>query len=183
MNGQKPPASPSEEADRTQLDLAKQEGTAYFRSLEYMANKVAANGATQECGDVIVGFAQEKAEGMYRLRNQELVWEEPPQDENCHFEVTVIDATDRRFIPNLDVTLTVTDGKGNEVGSEKMPFLWHPGLYHYGRNWALPGDGRYNLVVDIETPEFPRHDKVNGRRYAKPIKAHFPSVQVKTGRG
>jgi len=182
MDDQKPPASPSEEADRTQLALAQEEGGAYFKSLKHMVKDVADNGSTQHCGDVIVGFAQEKAEGLYQLQNGELVWEEPAADQNCHFEVTVIDATDHRFIPCLDVTLTVTDADGKEIGSEKMPFLWHPGLYHYGRNWALPGDGKYDLRVDVAAPAFPRHDKVNGRRYAQPVQAHFSGVEVKTGR-
>ncbi|OHV74393.1 iron transporter [Ensifer sp. LCM 4579] len=182
MNEQNPPTAPSEEADKTQLKLAKQEGSAYSRSVDHMAKKVADSGATQRCGDFVVGYAQEKAEGLYRLRDGKLEWEEPSEDENCHFEVVVMDAADHRFVPCLDVSLTVIDDAGNQVGSAEMPFLWHPGLYHYGRNWALPGDGRYDLKIDIKAPGFPRHDKTNGRRYCEPVQAHFQGVAVKTGR-
>lgn len=177
-----PPAKPSDEADRHQLKLAKEEGDAYFRSLEYMAKDVADTGDTQHCGDYIVAFAQEEAEGMYTMKDGKLEWTEPAEDENCHFEVAVLDATDRRFIPGLNVTLTVMDEEGTVVGSEHMPFLWHPGLYHYGRNWALPGDGRYTLRIDIPAPDFPRHDKTNGKRFGEAVQATFKNVEVKTGR-
>lgn len=177
-----PPAKPSDEADRNQLKLAKEEGSAYFRSLQYMANEVADNGATQQCGDMIVAFAQEEAEGMYMMKDGKLVWTEPADGENCHFEVAVLDATDKRFIPGLDVTLTVMTEDGTVVGAEHMPFLWHPGLYHYGRNWALPGDGRYTLRIEFPAPDFPRHDKTNGKRFAEPVQATFEGVEVKTGR-
>lgn len=183
MNAHNPPAVPSDEADKTQLKLAGEEGAAYFKSLEYMANEVADNGGKQHQGDFIVGFAQERAEGMYHLKEGKLEWMGPSKDENCHFEVSVVDATDHRFVPHLDITLTVTDDKGKEIGSERMPFLWHPGLYHYGKNWALPGDGTYDLTIDIAAPDFHRHDKKNGKRYAKPVRAVFRGIKVKTGRG
>lgn len=182
MSTKQPPDVPSEEADRMQLELAKEEGRAYSKSLEYMANKVAENGGSADCGDMVVAFAQEKAEGLYRLRDGELVWEEPSLDQNCHLEISVLDANDRRFIPCLDVRLTVTDAKGNQIGSEMMPFLWHPGMYHYGKNWALPGNGAYDLEVEIKAPDFPRHDKENGQRYSRPVRAHFRSVEITTGR-
>ncbi len=183
MDERTPPTKPSEEADRKQLKLASEEGDAYFKSLEYMASEVADSGATQHHGDMIVAYAQEKAEGMYHLKDGKLEWVEPPQDRNCHFEVTVVDAADHRFIPFLDITLTVTAEDGTEIGTEKMPFLWHPGLYHYGMNWALPGDGKYDLTIRVAAPTFPRHDKKNGKRYAEPVEAVFKGIEVKTGRG
>jgi hypothetical protein len=54
-------------------------------------------------------------------------------------------------------------------------------MYHYARNWELPGDGTYDLAVEIEPPTFPRHDKTNGRRFAEPVSVRFEGVQVKTG--
>lgn len=175
-----PPAKPSDEADEKQLKMAQAEGDAYQKSLEYMANQVAHTGDTQQAGDYIVAFAQEEAEGMYHLKNGELEWVEP-DDENCHFEVSVVDATDHRFIPHLDVNLTVLDSQGDLVGTRKMPFLWHPGLYHYGANWKLPGDGKYTLRIKIAAPTFTRHDKTNGKRYAEPVEVEFKDVSVKTG--
>ncbi len=173
---------PSDEADRAQLGLARQTGVAYANSVEYMASVVAHTGGLKRAGDMIVAFAQERAEGMYEFRNGSLEWVKPGEDENCHIEIAVMDAGDHRFIPELDVLVTVIDENGREIGSRKMPFLWHPGLYHYGGNWAVPGDGVYTFRIDIAAPTFPRHDKKNGRRYAKPVRAEFENVQVKTGR-
>jgi hypothetical protein len=162
--------------------MAKQEGQVYFESLQYMANEVAHTGNTQRAGDYIVGFAQEKAEGLYHLRNGELEWIEP-DEENCHIEVAVLDATDHRFIPGLDIEATLLDADGEEVTTFDCPFLWHPGLYHYGRNVKVPGDGTYTLRIRIAAPTFPRHDKVNGKRYAEPVEVEFAGVQTKTGQG
>lgn len=60
-------------------------------------------------------------------------------------------------------------------------FLWHPWLYHYGRNWTVPRDGTYGLRVRIEPPDFPRHDKENGLRYREPVEVVFDGVHIETG--
>ena len=65
-----PTRRPSDEADAKQLEMARQEGEAYHRSLNYMANEVADTGGEQQAGDYIVAFAQERAEGMYMLREE-----------------------------------------------------------------------------------------------------------------
>ncbi len=82
-------------------------------------------------------------------------------------------------MPRRDLTVVGPDGQ--EVGTERMPQLWHPWLYHYGRNWTVPGDGTYTLRVRIDPPTFPRHDKENGKRYAEAVEVEFTGVEVKTG--
>ena len=174
--------SPSDEATATQLRLAQEEGAAYQRSLDYMVNEVADTGAKTRAGDYIIGFAQERAEGMYRLeREGRLEWAEP-EEENCHIEVSVSDAGDRRFIPGLDIEVTLVPASGAPVGPFKTPFLWHPGLYHYGRSVKVPGDGTYTVRIRIAPPSFMRHDKENGKRYAETVEVEFPDVAIKTGR-
>jgi hypothetical protein len=178
----KPPREPSDEADRKQLDMAKAEGDAYQRSLRYMAEEVADSGGRQAAGDYIVAYAQERAEGMYMLRGEgKLEWTEPER-ENCHLEISVSDAADGRFIPYLKIEASLTAESGVTVGPFEVPFVWHPGLYHYGRNIEVPGDGRYTLQVRIAPPDFMRHDEVNGRRYASAVEVTFKDVAVKTGR-
>ncbi|HEY0418292.1 MAG TPA: iron transporter [Acetobacteraceae bacterium] len=177
-----PSRTPSDEADARQLAMALAEGDAYQRSLDYMAQEVADNGGKKRAGDYIVAYAQERAEGMYHLDGKgELVWMEPG-DENCHIEISVCDAADHRFIPGLDIEVTLTPEKGERIGPFKVEFLWHPGLYHYGRNVKLPGDGEYTIGITIAPPTFMRHDKVNGQRYAKAVEVRFEHVAVKTGR-
>jgi hypothetical protein len=139
------------------------------------------HGSSVQVGDFMVGYAVELAEGMYHLQGDKLVWENPT-DENAHIEVVVRDGADGRFIPALSVQVTVTDADGKEVGRHDHPFLWHPWLYHYGRNWKLPGDGKYTIQVDVDVPDFPRHDKRNGQRYTRPVRAIFEDVRVRTGK-
>ena len=175
-----PAKTTSEEADQRQLDLARGEGEAYQRSLKYMAEEVAHTGAMADAGDYTVGIAQEEAEGMYQLRDGELEFVEP-EAENCHLEVAVADAADGRFVPHLSVTAQLSSEDGETVGPVEMPFLWHPGLYHYGANLTVPGDGTYDVRVQIEPAAFGRHDEANGDRYDESVEVTFEDVDVKCG--
>lgn len=178
-----PSERPSDEADAQQLKLAQREGDAYHAALRYMVEQVADTGAQQRAGDYIVAFAQERAEGMYHLHGDgDLRWMEPAEGENCHLEISVSDAADHRFIPYLTIHATLTAQDGQQIGPVEIPFVWHPGLYHYGRNLTVPGDGSYTIRVQFDPPRFMRHDKVNGRRYAEPVDVEFRDVHVKTGR-
>lgn len=175
-----PPMEASDEATGEQLQLARDQGRALRRALEHMTGKEADDGALTRAGDYLVACAVEEAEGMWQMRDGSLEWTEP-EDENVHVEVAVCDGADGRFIPGLEVTLTLVDEGGREVGTHPQPFLWHPWLYHYGRNWKVPGDGRYTLRVRIEPPAFGRHDRKNGRRFAEPVEVEFPGVEIQTG--
>jgi hypothetical protein len=171
---------PSEEANEEQLRLAGEQGDTLQKAVENMTREEAHDGGQKQAGDYLIDYAVEEAEGLYYLRDGCLEWEEP-EEENVHVEVAVRDASDRRFIPALEVYATLVDQGGEEVGTHRQPFLWHPWLYHYGRNWKVPGDGEYTLRVRIEAPEFPRHDKENGRRFAEPVEVEFQGVKIKTG--
>lgn len=92
-----------------------------------------------------------------------------------------MDAGDGRFVPGLDVEVAVIDAGGAEVGRHTQPLLWHPMLYHYGRNWTVPGDGSYTFRVRVAPASFPRHDKKNGRRYTEPVEVEFADISVETG--
>lgn len=83
-------------------------------------------------------------------------------------------------MPGLQVWLTVLDADGNEIGVHRQKLLWHPWRYHYGRNWKLPGDGKYTFRVYIPAPDFPRHDQKNGKRFAESVWAEFTEVKIKT---
>ncbi len=91
------------------------------------------------------------------------------------------DPADGRLIPGLDVEATVVGGDGSEIGTKRLPLLWHPYLYHYGANWALPDSGTYTLRVRFAPPSFPRHDRKNGRRFLEGCEVTFDGVKVKAG--
>jgi len=60
----------------------------------------------------------------------------------------------------------------------QQPFIWHPWLYHYGRNWKLPGSGKYAFQIHIDMPKFHRHDKENGRRFTEPVDVVFKDIEI-----
>lgn len=170
----------SDDADKEQLKLAAQQGQAFMAAADHMMNEEADDGQKQTAGDYVVGYAIEEAEGMYQWEGGELVWRNPT-NENAHIEIVVADARDGRFVPGLVITLTLMDEEGTVIGSHPQPFLWHSWLYHYGRNWVVPGNGTYRMKISIRPPSFMRHDKANGSRYAKPIVVEFDNVHIKTG--
>ncbi len=171
--------SPSDESTRKQLALARAQGDAFGKAVEMMTQEEA-HGEQVETDDYLVGYAVEEAEGMYHFRDGALEWQNP-DDENAHIEIVVRDAHDGRFLPGLAVNVTVNDESGTVIGSHEQPFLWHPWLFHYGRNWKLPGDGTYKLAVHVEPPQYMRHDKVNGKRFAEAVDVEFEGVEIETG--
>lgn len=168
---------PSDEATADQLALAKQQGDAYGQALAAMAQ--IATVQTKSAGDFTVALVAEKAEGLYMLQGGQLQWTEPG-DNNAHLEVGPRDAGDGRFVPGLDISLTLTTSTGEQVGQETMPLIWHPWLYHYGKNWKVPGDGTYHATVTIQPFSGDRHDQTNGKRYAEPVTVEF-DIPITTG--
>ncbi len=178
-----PPMDPrSDEASEHQLALARDQGRAYGSALEHMTADIAIDGGEQRAGDYLIGFAVEKAEGLYMWEDDELVWHEP-EEENLHVEVAVRDAADGRFVPGVEVRATLLDSRGDDLGTSVLPLLWHPMMYHYGSNWNVPGDGRYTLRVHVEPPGFARHDDINGRRFCDSADVEFRDVAVQAGHG
>lgn len=175
-----PEKQPSDEVDVNQILQSRTEGEAYQTSVTYMANTVANDGGTRERGEYLVGYAQEEAEGMYQLVEEGEFEFVEPDDENCHLEIVVADAGDKRFVPYCDVSATF-EREGTEHGPFDLPFLWHPGVYHYGSNLELPESGEYDLHVRVEPPEFGRHDEQNGDRYGETVEVTFEAVDVETG--
>jgi len=148
--------------------------------VDHLTALVADDGGERRAGPYLVGYAVEEAEGMYEWAEGELVWREPG-DDNLHVEIAVRDGADGRLVPGVTVTVTVADAEGRELGTEEHPLLWHPMLYHYGRNWRVPGDGDYTLRVRIEPPRFTRHDRINGKRFTEPVEVEFTGVRAVTG--
>lgn len=173
-----PPMDPdTSEATPRQLELARLQGDAYVDAVHYMAEEVADDGGEMRAGDYVISYAVEEAEGMYDWVDGELVWRDPGET-TTHLEVAVRDAGDGRFVPGAEVTVTMISPDGTEVGTENHPLLWHPMVYHYGRNWALPVDGDYVMRVHVEPPTFMRHDEVNGRRFTTAVDVEFDRVRV-----
>lgn len=177
-----PPREVTDEASKRGLELAKQDGDAYQKMVDYFVDQVATSGAKQRAGDYLVGVAVEEAEPLWHQLGGKLELKEPIADANAHLEVVVADGADGRFIPGLDIKVELIDAGGRELGTYALPFLWHPTMYHYGQSVHVPDDGEYTMRVHIEAPTFARHDKKNGRRYAEPVTCEFSGIQIKRGR-
>lgn len=176
-----PPMNPdSSEATTRQLDLARGQGDAYRAALDFMAYEVAHDGGTQEIDDYLVAYAIEEAEGMYAYEDGALVWHNP-DGTNAHVEVVVCDAADGRFVPGLTVTAALVTPHGELLGPHEQTLVWHPMIYHYARNWDVPEDGEYTLRIHIEPAPFPRHDEINGRRFAEAVDVEFQGVKIARG--
>lgn len=180
---QRPPMdSRSSEADKKQLELARAQGDAYGNALKHMTDVVADDGGERLAGHFRIGYAVEKAEGMYEWTGSELEWKDPAT-ENLHVEVAVRDASDGRFVPDVRVTVTLIDPDGHEVGTHEQAMMWHPMLWHYGQNWTVPVDGTYRMKVHVEPPTFMRHDEINGIRFTDAVDVEFDNVKVTRGQG
>ena len=178
-----PPMDPNtSEATQKQLDLARAQGDAYGRALDHMTGSVADDGGQLAAGNYLIGYAIEEAEGMYEWADGQLSWRDPGAD-NLHVEVAVRDRADGRFVPGVTVYATLISADGTEIGTHEHPMLWHPMIYHYGRNWKVPVGGRYSLRVRVEPPTFMRHDEVNGLRFTTVEEVTFTDVTVEFGRG
>jgi hypothetical protein len=186
MEAQMPPMEASQVASAAQLRLARQQGEVYGQALEAKREETGALPA-KRVGDYEIAVWAEKAEGWYEMvtgplgtGEPQLEWRPPKAQENSHIEVAVRDASDGRFVPELPMQVTVYAPGGSQVGSHRYSFVWHPWLFHYGRNWQVPGDGEYRIHVRIDPPGFPRRDRVNGRRYTEPVEADF-TVAIEVG--
>lgn len=176
-----PPTAVTDEASKHGLDLAKQEGDAYQKMVQYFISNVATSGAKKRAGDYTIGVAVEEAEPLWHLLGGKLELKEPFKDANAHLEVVVTDGADGRFIPELHIMVTLLKD-GSEIGTYHLPFLWHPTMYHYGRSVHVPNEGDYTMRVCFEPPTFGRHDKTNGQRYGQPISVEFDGIRIKPGR-
>ena len=176
-----PPRKVTDEASQQGLKLSREAGDAYHRMVEYFVENVATSGKMQRAGDYLVGVATEEAEPLWHLLGGKLQLKEPAADLNAHLEVVVMDAADHRFVPELTVDVTVgRDGK--EMGTFRLPFLWHPTMYHYGHSIHIDEAGEYDLTVCIAAPTFGRHDKTNGERYPEAISLTFEGIRLEPGR-
>lgn len=175
------PGKPSKESTPEQLRLARDQGDRYKAALEAMRHETG-RGASIEVRDMVISYSEENAEGMYEWQDDQLVWRNPDPEQNAHLEIAVQDAHDGRFIPYLDVKVTVFEsGKDEPLFSVDLPFLWHPWLYHYGSNVHLPHEGMYDLLVNVSELRIGRHDMENGDRYTHAAEVRFERAPLVTG--
>lgn len=175
--------SPADSA--AELTLARAQGDQTGRALYQMAHSEATDGVQRRVNDYIVAFANEFAETYWEPEGGSLVYRSEPEasaETNAHFEVSVRDARTGRFLPGLTVHVTLMDGSGRELSAHDVPLMWHPWIYHYGRNWRVPRSGdHYRVRVRVDEPPFRRWGRGARDLFTTPIDVTFEDIRVRTG--
>jgi len=177
-------AAADTEDDEVDLALASAQGDALAEAFREMSRNVANSSAELRVGDYRVACAVEYAETSWVMNHDHLAYDprsEQSTETNAHLEVGVFDAMTGRFLPGLQVRATIVDGANVGEGTKDVAFMWHPWLYHYGRNWRVPHAGLYRVQVHVDPPPWSRAGAQRGRRFAEPIDVEFPEVRIETG--
>ena len=118
-------------------------------------------------------------EGFYQPSGAGLSWQAPSG--GAHLRVIVRDGSDGRVVPELTVRATVLGSGGEQAKPVALPFGWYPLLNGYGENISLPGHSSFTIRVEIDPPDFHRHDPYNGDRFTKPTVAEFAGLHLPGG--
>jgi hypothetical protein len=167
--------------EKKKMALAKKQGVAFTEALDLM-KKETENRETK-ADDYIITVLAEKAEGYYvTALDGTLEWRVPQPEDNLHLEVVVRDKNDWRFIPDLSIQCQLFSADEFLIDEKTQPFIWHPLLYHYGVNWAIPGEeADYSTRVMIKEPIFGRHDEERGKRYGKAVEVRLGPLHIIPG--
>jgi uncharacterized protein involved in high-affinity Fe2+ transport len=177
------PATPLSEKMEAQTRLSKTTGDAYKNTLKEMFHQ-ATDGKDTVSGDYFIAVADEYAEGHWFYKENKFVYmigNEQSAKQNAHVEVAVCDAKTGRFLHDLNVVVTLYKGD-QKISMQKVPFMWHPWLYHYGLNWRVPAAGKnYRFMVHFDPPAYRRYGKNMGKQFTNPVDIEFDNLTIKTG--
>lgn len=159
-------------------EMARKQGLAVGDALDHMIAQVADDGQEKRVGPYLVSYAVTAAEGWYVLSDDDKLLWQTPAEANIYLQITVRDAVDGRFVPQLSIQVHLFNQQGDKLGQQQHPFVWHPWVYHYGCHWRVKEDGRYLLEIMIKAPEFPRQAREEGTRYSQDVRVIFSSVKI-----
>ena len=94
-------------------------------------------------------------------RNREMV--ELRAEDSIHLMVSLWDAETQVVPPTSDVTLEISQGDETVVQKAPWPMLSQNMGFHFGDNYALPGDGTYSVSVKIGPMQTRRTGSFAGR--------------------
>ncbi|MBS1525516.1 MAG: iron transporter [Bacteroidetes bacterium] len=160
----RPLSVPSNEATKKQLALAKAEGDAVDRCVNWLIKNPGEYAGTQNAGEYKVTWILSRPEGWYVYNDHRVSWISPAHV-NAHLWLFVQDGADHRIVPPLDISLAVLNSRGETLFETKLPYAWMPLINGYGNNIELPGNGDYTFSVKINPPSYHRHDPYNGDRF------------------
>jgi uncharacterized protein involved in high-affinity Fe2+ transport len=154
----------SDEVDEAQWRLALRQGEAVGRAVRHVLDHALAGAITTA--------------GEYQL----LVALQPATSQGqVHLLVAPRDGYDGRLVPELKVRARWS-AQGHAAGEVELSYTWDPVLQHFGADVALDPGVPYDVRVEIERPEFRRHDPVNGDRFRAAAWAEIDGLQLREAR-
>ncbi|MEW6638745.1 MAG: iron transporter [Actinomycetota bacterium] len=141
-------------------------------------------GGEKMAGPYRIGYIVEPAEGWWEGAPENPEWRDPAPDETHHIEILPFDPETGLLVPEMEGTLTVLDGSGNEVDSAPL-YLYYAEFYHYANNFEVPESGTYTLRAELRPPDFRRHGSKDGegRVFTEPVTVEFESVRIENEGG
>lgn len=164
-----------DEASQRMLHLARLQGDAYIDALGYLREQVATASPERRAGGYWIGYIVQPADDE-RERDADRAASSAARG-IVRIGVTIRDAADGRFVPGLDVTVTITDAEGREVGSHDHPLTWDVVAHHYAHEWAVP-PGRAAMRVVISLPSADRQDDAHLGRFDACTAIEFSDVMI-----
>jgi hypothetical protein len=162
---------------KKQEELARKQGDALIASMNLHLEELVHT--VKKIDDYIVTVAFEGADGMYGVDEKgELEWNKPGKFGAMHAQIIIQDRDDKRFVPNLEISVRIFDNEGTVITESDAPFMWHPYVFHYGLETVLPDEGEYIVEVKIQKPGFARHTKNHGKRYQSTVTARLDPIKV-----
>lgn len=133
----------------------------------------------QSSGDYRIRLLTQPAKGWYQPTEGKLTWTPSEANTNAHIEVFLLNALDKKFLPNAGVTLSIFDSNSKLIETKPMIMLWSPDGYHYGNNFTIATPGNYIVKVDITPPMFARHNKQLGNKFFSQTSVTFQKVNLR----
>lgn len=135
------------------MSLSRLQGDAYSRALEAVAD--GQRTATTVGGGLLVTAILGPPGELRAVTSEATVVHPPRARADVHLGLAVQDTIDGRFVPGLDVVVTL-ERVGAEVLTTQAPLLWHPALHHYGADLALGETAHYDVRLRILGPAWSR---------------------------
>jgi len=153
-------------------ELARELVEYSFQKEAYQGHKAVEN--------YLVAYTIEKARWLQYVDDEQLIVENP-QNENAYIGIAVHHAKSLHFLDKLNVFVKVLADSCATVGEQQHFYHARPNLHNYGRNWRLPGDGYYDLIIRIEVPEEKRKEMLEDDLPNENVEVTFPHVLIQTG--
>jgi hypothetical protein len=161
------------------MHLARLQGDAYAQAAAHVLSEASGLGAEARVGGYRIGYIARVEAGTETLGatcehgDVELG--------TVSLGVIVRDAADGRFVPGLQVAVTIMEANGSELGCHSHALLWHPVAHQYARDWTLPRVVPLRVRVSVASTPLLRRSEIYSDRLAESVEIEFADVMIPSG--